>query len=110
MAQSNQPDTFQANEVHKEGAEEEEYVLLEFDCDLSFPPNTPYTLSGLDTMNPVLTIGDGTKLVGEYVETVGTCLVFSEGEGTADPGVPPRQDIKSVGQLQKVLKFKLISE
>lgn len=46
--------------------EEEEYVLLDFGGDFSqstFPPNTPYTLSGLDTLNPILTIGDGLKLL-----------------------------------------------
>jgi general transcription factor 3C polypeptide 6 len=49
----------------EEEQEEEEYVLLDFGSDFSqstFPPNTPYTLSGLDTLSPILTIGDGLKL------------------------------------------------
>ncbi|KAH9298811.1 hypothetical protein KI387_030493, partial [Taxus chinensis] len=61
--------------------EEEEYVLLDIGIDFSqvnFPPNTPYTLSGLDTLNPILTIGDGLKLRGEYEETMGSCFIFSE--------------------------------
>jgi general transcription factor 3C polypeptide 6 len=33
---------------------------------------------GLDTLNPVLTIDGKIKLVGEYIETIGTCLAFSE--------------------------------
>jgi hypothetical protein len=33
---------------------------------------------GLDTMAPVLTLGNGLKLIGEYEETMGSVLIFSE--------------------------------
>ncbi|KAF9625051.1 hypothetical protein IFM89_017199 [Coptis chinensis] len=33
---------------------------------------------GLDTLNPILIIGDNLKLIGEYEETIGTCYVFTE--------------------------------
>ncbi|KAL6314817.1 hypothetical protein AAG906_027168 [Vitis piasezkii] len=71
------------NLVHNESVEEEEeYVLLNLDevrGQVDIPPNAPYVLSGLDTPNPILVIGDSLKLIGEYEETIGTCLVFSEG-------------------------------
>ncbi|KAA0056571.1 general transcription factor 3C polypeptide 6-like [Cucumis melo var. makuwa] len=62
---------------------EEEYVLLDLgDVSLlDIPPNAPYVLSGLDTMNPVLTICDKFKMIGEYEETIGTCLTFAEDIG-----------------------------
>ncbi|KAG0447355.1 hypothetical protein HPP92_028346 [Vanilla planifolia] len=67
---------------------DEEYVLLDLDSvcfQADIPPNAPYVLSGLDTMNPILTIGKTLRLVGEYQETVGTCYVFSErGSSRAD--------------------------
>lgn len=114
--------------------EEEEYVLLDFGSDFSqctFPPNIPYSLSGLDTSNPILTIGDGLKLRGEYEETIGSCLIFSEsaeeysiaheetgpsdanlfaGKCIVDPNQAPRKQIKNVCQLHKVLKFKVVSD
>ncbi|KAM2049107.1 hypothetical protein ACFX1T_007563 [Malus domestica] len=46
------------------------------------PPNAPYSFSGLNTEHPVLSIGDKLKLIGEYQETVRTCLIFEE-EGRA---------------------------
>lgn len=49
-----------------QGDDEEEYVLLNLDGVLGqvdIPPNAPYTLSGLDTLNPVLVIGDKVKLI-----------------------------------------------
>ncbi|RVW36491.1 hypothetical protein CK203_074731 [Vitis vinifera] len=75
------------NLVHNESVEEEEeeYVLLNLDevrGQVDIPPNAPYVLSGLDTPNPILVIGDSLKLIGEYEETIGTCLVFSEGQAT----------------------------
>jgi len=97
--------------------EEEEYVLLDFGSDFSqstFPPNIPYTLSR-----------------GEYEETIGSCLIFSEsaeeysiaheetgpsdanlfaGKCIVDPNQAPRKQIKNVCQLHKVLKFKVVSD
>ncbi|GLJ05924.1 hypothetical protein SUGI_0028320 [Cryptomeria japonica] len=114
--------------------EEEEYVLMDFGPDFSpvnFPPNTPYTLSGLDTLNPIVTIGDGLKLRGEYEETLGSCLVFSEsaeeyslvheesgpseanlfaGKYIVDSKQTPRKHIKNVCQLHKVLKFRIVCD
>ncbi|KAK6132766.1 hypothetical protein DH2020_033494 [Rehmannia glutinosa] len=34
--------------------------------------------TGLDTLNPILIIDNKIKLIGEYEETIGTCLVFNE--------------------------------
>ncbi|WJX73356.1 hypothetical protein P8452_57149 [Trifolium repens] len=61
--------------------DEDEYILLDLDgvCGLiDIPPNANYVLTGLDTLNPVLIIDDRFKLVGEYEETIGTCIAFSE--------------------------------
>ncbi|XP_020592469.1 uncharacterized protein LOC110032992 isoform X1 [Phalaenopsis equestris] len=60
---------------------DEEYVLLDLEnvcLQADIPANAPYTLSGLDTLNPTLTIGSRLKLIGEYEETVGTCILFSQ--------------------------------
>ncbi|KAH9626511.1 hypothetical protein KSS87_022138 [Heliosperma pusillum] len=88
--------------------EQEEYVLLDLEavcCQVDIPPDEPYTLSGLDTLNPILTIGDKLKLIGDYEETIGTCLVFSEKE-TANS----TKQVKPVASLQKILKFRFLSE
>ncbi|GKV15914.1 hypothetical protein SLEP1_g26647 [Rubroshorea leprosula] len=66
-------------DVHQ--GDDEEYVLLDLDAvseQVDIPPNAPYVLSGLDTLNPLLIIDDKIKLIGEYEETIGTCLIFSE--------------------------------
>ncbi|XP_047266186.1 general transcription factor 3C polypeptide 6 isoform X1 [Capsicum annuum] len=65
--------------------EEAEYVLLDLDgisSEVHIPPNAPYVLSGLDTLNPILIIDGKIKLIGEYDETIGTCLVFNESVNT----------------------------
>ncbi|XP_062024907.1 uncharacterized protein LOC133740991 isoform X2 [Rosa rugosa] len=58
--------------------EEEEYVLLDLDSvysQLQIPPNAPYVLSGLDTMQPVLILDGKFKLVSrrtyEMIATYG---------------------------------------
>lgn len=116
-----------------QGDDEEEYVLLNLDGVLGqvdIPPNAPYTLSGLDTLNPVLVIGDKVKLIGEYEETIGTCIVFSESDSTpvvheetgpsemnlftgkciVDPNKASAKKVKPVTRLQKILKFSLSTE
>ncbi|XP_074319381.1 uncharacterized protein LOC141656408 [Silene latifolia] len=88
--------------------EEEEYVLLDLDavcCKVDIPPDEPYVLSGLDTLNPILTIGDKLKLIGDYEETIGTCLMFSEKETAKSV-----KQVKPVASLQKILKFRFLSE
>nr|XP_029116950.1 uncharacterized protein LOC105032716 isoform X2 [Elaeis guineensis] len=68
-------------EENREVEGEEEYLLLDLDeicVHGDIPANAPYVLSGLDTLNPILVIGDRLKLIGEYQETIGTCFVFSE--------------------------------
>ncbi|KAI3933774.1 hypothetical protein MKW92_038031 [Papaver armeniacum] len=113
--------------------EEEEYVLLDLEAvyeQVNIPPNAPYVLSGLDTLNPVLVIGDNLKLIGTYEETIGTCLVFSEKDGgpvvheetgpsdqnlfkgacIVDPNQTSAKQVKPVASLQKILKFRLPSE
>ncbi|KAI3913816.1 hypothetical protein MKW92_025423 [Papaver armeniacum] len=113
--------------------EEEEFVLLDLEAvykQLHLPPNAPYVLSGLDTLNPVLIVGDNLKLVGTYEETIGTCLIFSEKDGDpvvheetgpsdqnlfkgtciVDPNQTSAKQVKPIAGLQKILKFRLASE
>ncbi|GMY31727.1 general transcription factor 3C polypeptide 6 isoform X1 [Fagus crenata] len=109
---------------------EEEFILLDLDSvsgQIDIPPNAPYVLSGLDTLNPVLIIDGKLKLIGEYEETIGTCLVFTEEDGKPvvheeigpseanlfsgkciiDPNQTPSKQVKPVAQLHKILKFRL---
>ncbi|WMV39735.1 hypothetical protein MTR67_033120 [Solanum verrucosum] len=111
--------------------EEAEYVLLDLDdlpCEVYIFPNAPYVLSGLDTLNPILAIDGKVKLIGQYDETIGTCLVFYEsdtppvvheeagaseanlcsGRPTLDPKQTKSKQVKLVTQLQKILKFRLL--
>ncbi|KAJ0801682.1 putative transcription factor TFIIIC, triple barrel domain, TFIIIC subunit GTF3C6 [Helianthus annuus] len=113
--------------------DEDEYVVLDLDAvseKVHIPPNAPYVLSGLDTLNPILIIDDKIKLIGEYEETVGTCIVLSENDATPEvheetgsseaksfsgksitnPNQVPRKKVKPVCQSQKILRFKLLSE
>ncbi|KAA8526844.1 hypothetical protein F0562_008927 [Nyssa sinensis] len=112
--------------------EEEEYLLLDLDSvsgHVHIPPNAPYVLSGLDTLNPILIIGDNLKLIGEYEETIGTCLVFTEeaapvvhketgpseanlfsGTCIIDPKQAAAKQVKPIASLHKILKFRLLSE
>ncbi|OAY28670.1 uncharacterized protein LOC110601152 isoform X2 [Manihot esculenta] len=117
--------------VHAE--EEEEYVLLDLDAvsgQVDIPPDAPYVLFGLDTLNPILIIDDKLKLIGEYEETIGTCLVFTEeeappllheetgpseanlftGKYIIDPNQAPSKQVKPVARLHKTLKFRLLSD
>ncbi|CAA2956132.1 Hypothetical predicted protein [Olea europaea subsp. europaea] len=122
--------SMEGNKESKE-EEEEEYVLIDLDgvADIHIPPNAPYVLSGLDTLNPILIIDDKIKLIGEYEETIGTCLVFNEtdaapvvheetgsseanlfaGKFIADPKSPGKQ-VNPIARLHKVLKFRQFSE
>ncbi|XP_020592470.1 general transcription factor 3C polypeptide 6-like isoform X2 [Phalaenopsis equestris] len=82
---------------------DEEYVLLDLEnvcLQADIPANAPYTLSGLDTLNPTLTIGSRLKLIGEYEETVGTCILFSQRD----------EETRHVASVHKVLKFRLEAE
>ncbi|CAH9055069.1 unnamed protein product [Cuscuta europaea] len=118
---------------HIQESEDEEYVLMDLDGvsdQISIPQNAPFILSGLDTVNPILNIDGKFKLVGEYVETIGTCLVFSESDTSpvvheetgpsetnlfsekciADPKQTSSKQVKPITQLHKILKFKLLWE
>ncbi|XP_022753977.1 general transcription factor 3C polypeptide 6 isoform X2 [Durio zibethinus] len=118
---------------HEEEQGESEYVLLDLDAvsgQIDIPPNAPYTLSGLDMMNPILIIDKKVKLIGEYEETIGTCFVFSEDETSPvvheetgpseanlfsgkciiDPNRAPRKQVKPVARLHKILKFILLPD
>ncbi|KAI3466128.1 hypothetical protein Pfo_022791 [Paulownia fortunei] len=120
-------------EKEVEEEEEEEYVLLDLDSisdHIRIPPNSPYVLSGLDTLNPILTIDNKIKLIGEYEETIGTCLVFNEsdadpivheeagpseakrfsGKCIVDPKQTPAEQVNPIASLHKVLKFRLFVE
>ncbi|XP_010905545.1 uncharacterized protein [Elaeis guineensis] len=115
-------------EENREVEGEEEYLLLDLDevcVHGDIPANAPYVLSGLDTLNPILVIGDRLKLVGEYQETIGTCFVFSESDamlhqetGSSETDLlkdkcimnsneASFKNIKPIAKLYKVLKFKL---
>ncbi|RDX66011.1 hypothetical protein CR513_55275, partial [Mucuna pruriens] len=121
-----------ANATSHGHEEQDEYVLLDLDdvSDLiELPPNAKYVLTDLDTLNPVLIIEDKFKLIGEYQETIGTCLAFTEqdapvvheetgpsevnlftGTRLIDSNQPPTKQVKPVCQLHKVLKFKLLPD
>ncbi|XP_012084945.1 uncharacterized protein LOC105644262 isoform X1 [Jatropha curcas] len=111
--------------------QEEEYVVLDLDAisgQVDIPPDAPYVLSGLDTLNPTLIIDGKLKLIGEYEETIGTCLVFSEDEGPPvvheetgpsevnlfsgkyiiDSNQAPSKQVRPVARLHKILKFRLL--
>ncbi|KAI7996277.1 hypothetical protein LOK49_LG10G02109 [Camellia lanceoleosa] len=113
--------------------DEEEYVLLDLDGvsgQVDIPPNAPYVLSGLDTINPILVIDNKLKLIGEYEETIGTCFVFTEGEAAPvvheetgpseanlfsgkfiiDPKQAPSKEVKPIARLHKILRFSLLPE
>ncbi|KAL1346182.1 hypothetical protein HN51_019904 [Arachis hypogaea] len=112
-----------------DGGDEEEYVLLDLDGVsniINIPPNAKYILTGLDTLNPVLIIDDKLKLIGEYEETIGTCIAFTEQDNPVvheesgpsdanlfsatriiDSNQPPTKEVKPLCQLHKVLKFKI---
>ncbi|CAI9088539.1 OLC1v1022888C1 [Oldenlandia corymbosa var. corymbosa] len=119
------------SEEHQE--EKEEYVLIDLDGvmgQVHIPSNAPYVLSGLDTLNPILTIDGKIKLVGEYDETVGTCLVFSESDAAlvvheetgpseanlfsgaciVDSKQAPVKQVKPITSLHKILRFRLMEE
>ncbi|XP_058212922.1 uncharacterized protein LOC131324808 isoform X5 [Rhododendron vialii] len=53
---------------HDHVEDEEKYVLLDLDGvsgQVHIPPNAPYVLSGLDTLNPILVIDNKVKLVSQ---------------------------------------------
>ncbi|KAI8560629.1 hypothetical protein RHMOL_Rhmol04G0273100 [Rhododendron molle] len=118
---------------HDQVEDEEKYVLLDLDGvsgQVHIPPNAPYVLSGLDTLNPILVIDNKVKLIGEYEETIGTCFVFTEGESAPvvheetgpseanlfsgkfiiDPKQPPAKEVNPVARLHRILKFRLLPE
>ncbi|XP_010905529.1 uncharacterized protein [Elaeis guineensis] len=118
-------------EENREAEGEEEYLLLDLDevcVHGDIPANAPYVLSGLDTLNPILVIGDRLKLIGEYQETIGTCFVFSESDAVLhqvtgssetnllkdkcimDSNEASFKHVKSIAKLHKVLKFKLATD
>ncbi|ESQ48423.1 hypothetical protein EUTSA_v10021755mg [Eutrema salsugineum] len=89
---------------------EAEYVLMDLGDvarHIDIPSNASYILSGMDTLNPVLTIDGKFKLVGEYTETIGTCLAFSEKEVSVGENQKPQKITETVGKLHKILKFRL---
>ncbi|XP_061350457.1 uncharacterized protein LOC133295628 isoform X1 [Gastrolobium bilobum] len=118
----------EANPPH-DHEDQEEYILLDLDGVsglIDLPPNAKYVLTGLDTLNPVLIIDDKFKLIGEYEETIGTCIAFTEqdtpvvheetgpsevnlfsGTRVIDSSQPPTKQVRPVCQLHKVLKFKI---
>ncbi|KAH8963804.1 hypothetical protein BDL97_04G030900 [Sphagnum fallax] len=124
----------QHDEEEEEQAEEEEeeteYVVLDLDevfNGAAVPANCPYTLTvslGLDTMAPVLTLGNGLRLIGEYEETMGSVLIFSESDTATqehnderdfptpiDPDTRVKEvkkRVQSVCKLERRLKFRVM--
>ncbi|KAL5151607.1 Plant intracellular Ras-group-related LRR protein 6 [Glycine soja] len=102
----------EANAASHDHEDQDEYVLLNLDgvSDLiDIPPNAKYVLT-----------------IGEYEETIGTCIAFTEQEAAVvheetgpsevnifsgtrliDSSQAPTTQVKPVCQLHKVLKFKL---
>ncbi|XP_010542280.1 PREDICTED: uncharacterized protein LOC104815550 [Tarenaya hassleriana] len=94
-----------------EAEEEEEFVLLNLDevsGHIDIPRNAPYVLSGLDSLNPTLIIDGKIKLVGEYMETIGTCLAFTEKEVASGENQTAQKQVEPVAKLHKILKFRLV--
>lgn len=117
--------------VHDDVGIEEEYVLLDLDSvheQFDIPPDAPYLLSGLDTLNPILVIDNKLRLIGHYEETIGTCIALTEegsspivpeeigpseankfsGKSNMDPNQCPSKQVKPVACINKILKFKLL--
>ncbi|XP_014504047.1 uncharacterized protein LOC106764293 isoform X1 [Vigna radiata var. radiata] len=119
----------EANSASYEHEDQDEYVLLDLDSVsnfINFPANAKYVLTGLDTLNPVLIIDDKFKLIGQYEESIGTCLAFTEQDAPLvheetgssevnlfsrtrliDSSQTPTKQVKPLCQLHKILKFKL---
>ncbi|BAT92542.1 uncharacterized protein LOC124845120 [Vigna umbellata] len=119
----------EANSASYEHEDQDEYVLLDLDSvsDLiNLPANAKYVLTGLDTLNPELIIDDKFKLIGQYEESIGTCLAFTEQDAPVvheetgssevnlfsrtrliDSSQTPTKQVKPFCQLHKILKFKL---
>lgn len=89
---------------------EEEFVFLDLEgCIFSdIPSNVPYVFSGLDTLSPTLVIGDCLKLIGEHQETLGMCYFFSETKSSNFNKFS--KQVKPLGSLRKVIKFRVLSE
>nr|XP_023898152.1 uncharacterized protein LOC112010032 isoform X2 [Quercus suber] len=106
----------EVNSVQRYRQDEEEFVLLDLSSvsgEFDIPANAPYVLS-----------------IGEYEETIGTCLVFTEEDGNPvvheevgpseanlfsgkciiDPNQTPSKQVKPLTQLQKILKFRLATD
>ncbi|KAF8012185.1 hypothetical protein BT93_I0348 [Corymbia citriodora subsp. variegata] len=121
----------EANAARDDVEIEEEYVLLDLDSvpeQFNIPPNAPYVLSGLDTLNPILVIDNKLKLIGHYEEAIGTCIALTEegtsptipeetgpseankssGKSNTDPNQCPSKQVKPVACINKILKFKLL--
>ncbi|KAI4330152.1 hypothetical protein MLD38_028455 [Melastoma candidum] len=116
-------ENMEASLTHQDDEFEAEYVLLDLNSvsgSLDIRPNAPYVLSGLDTLNPILVIDNKFKLVGHYVETIGTCIAFSEEDNeegsranislegssavTVDPA--PTKQVKPIASMTKILNFR----
>ncbi|KAF9590688.1 hypothetical protein IFM89_036211 [Coptis chinensis] len=101
------------NVVDKGGEEEKDYVLLDLDAVCgAVPPNAPYVLSGLDTLNPVLVIGDNLKLIVLlWCEETGPSETnLFRGKCIVDPNQTKAKEVKPIARLHKVLKFKFASD
>ena len=67
-------------------AEDEEivYVVADVPVDAVLAPGTAYTISGLDTHAPKITIGEGDAaktIAGALIETVSSTIVVDAGAG-----------------------------
>ncbi|CAA7016020.1 unnamed protein product [Microthlaspi erraticum] len=95
------------NESVKLSTEDDEYVFIDLGDlgrHIEIPSEAPYTLSGLDTLNPTIIIDGKIKLVGEYIETIGTCLAFSDKAGENQIA---QKLVEPVAKVHNILKFRL---
>ncbi|KAF3782431.1 hypothetical protein EJ110_NYTH34357 [Nymphaea thermarum] len=93
---------------------EEEYVLIDLDdvCgQVDISSNSSYTLSGLDTTTPTLTIGDKVMEEAPSInkESHSADAELFAGKCAAVPNKKPFKQINTICKLHKVLKFRLQS-
>ncbi|CAI5977263.1 unnamed protein product [Closterium sp. NIES-64] len=76
--------------AEEEDEEEEEYVYLDLSQAVRrLPRNCRLIIENLESESPTLHLPDGSTLVGDYEETLGSCLFFQETLVPAAASAPP---------------------
>eukprot|EP00271_Cylindrocystis_brebissonii_P002252 TRINITY_DN12704_c0_g2_i1.p1 TRINITY_DN12704_c0_g2~~TRINITY_DN12704_c0_g2_i1.p1 ORF type:complete len:281 (+),score=69.32 TRINITY_DN12704_c0_g2_i1:652-1494(+) len=89
-------------EAGEEDEEDVEYIVMDMGSTAASRKamfEGSYALTDLHTENPILQLSNGIKLIGEYVEAVGTTLLFDEedeisGEGATSEGETAGRTLK----------------